>query len=155
MKKVFIILLSVLMFSCATQKTQVDFVSGESFLMGYDFTPYSNKGFLISPEMYQGNYDAIGLLDYVLMPEANRKMKIIGARRDAAGNIEYEKQYTWNVESIDVAAAIDSMYVRCVNMGADAIVNFKVNVEEKNYLNYSPSLFVTGYRISGFAIKRK
>lgn len=156
MKKILFLLLSVFLVSCATQKTSsVRHVPSESILLGYDFRPYTEKGFLITPEMYQGNYDAIGLLDYILLPEARRTLKVVGAYRDENGRVVQEKQFSWDVESIDVAVAIDSMYMECVKMGADALVNFSVTTEGKSYTDYDPSLYMTGYRISGFAIKRK
>ena len=39
---------------------------------GYDFTSYTEKGFLFTPEQYLGDYDAVGLLNLEVIPEVRK-----------------------------------------------------------------------------------
>jgi hypothetical protein len=48
--------------------------------------------------------------------------------------------------------AIDSIYVFCAKMGADAHVNFKIDVVEKEYFNIMNPVVLPGLNISGTAI---
>ena len=54
-------------------------VSKTVFIYGYDFTPYTAKGFLFTPESYNGDYDAVGLIELAIYPaiKFNEKEKNI------------------------------------------------------------------------------
>ena len=44
-------------------------VSKTAIVNGYDFTKYSAKGFLFTPESYNGEYEAVGIIEISLYPE--------------------------------------------------------------------------------------
>lgn len=70
MKKLilFVLVLMPLFHSCTT--LEIAKFPREEVLYGIDFTKYSKTGFLITPEKYSGNYESIGLVEFVYMPEA-------------------------------------------------------------------------------------
>jgi hypothetical protein len=41
-------------------------------ISGYDFTSYTERGFLFTPEQYLGDYDAIGLLSLEIIREVKK-----------------------------------------------------------------------------------
>ena len=120
----------------------------EQFL-GFDFSPYSEQGFLFTPESFIGEYESVGLVNYTITPEANF-VKVSGSGISPTMSSEI---YKWQFEDVDINDAIKGMYDRCVEMGADALVRFKVEVNE----SYIPTTTqpINQYIVSGFAIKRK
>lgn len=119
---------------------------------GIDFSKYSKEGFLITPEKYTGKYESVGMVEYRLMPGA--KYLAVGNYRDASGKIQ--ATYKWFIDKIEFSQAIDSIYVMAKSMGADAITNFDSEIEIKQIssLKYNNPVTITGYRITGYAIKR-
>lgn len=150
MKKISTLFITLLFISCS----QLDHISRVSEFYGYDFRPYTEKGFMITPEMYQGDYESIGMIHYILTPES-RIGHVTRVSIDEFGDRKYHKEKVWKTEVIDVSAAIDSMYNQCVTMGADALVNFNVESEVREYTDIKLPVIIKGYHISGFAIKRK
>ena len=66
--KLILIAIAVLIFNgCATLK----FIPAEEYFMGIDFRPYTEQGFLFTPEKYLGEYESIGLIDLISVHEAN------------------------------------------------------------------------------------
>jgi hypothetical protein len=61
----------------------------------------------------------------------------------------------WVSEYIDVQSAVDGIYKKCVSMGADALMDFKIGESSRYYPGYSNSTTVFGVKISGIAIKRE
>ncbi len=124
---------------------------------GIDFTKYSKEGFLITPEKYADKYESVGMIEYHIMPGA--KYLKAGTRREKIDNIYGDANvntYIWIIDKIKFSQAMDSIYVMAKNMGADAITNFDFNIEtsELNSLIYNNPVTITGYRITGYAIKR-
>ena len=150
MKKLLLVFFVGIFFSSCVTTTNLTEIPEESNLFGFDFRPYSEKGFLITPYAYDGNYQAIGLLTYSVTPGA--KKEIQGTARNMSGKSVPE--YKWIVNEILPAHAIDGIYRECVNMGADALVDFKITNISADYTT-NPPLRVSGYEISGFAIKRQ
>ena len=143
------------MWSCTTL-TKID---AYSHMNKVDFAAYSQKGFLITPEKYNGEYESIGIIDFVKMPGA-----VYSNLKDMEGNNKYIPEHSnfsktssqWFYEFIDLDKAINELYEECLSMGADAIMNFDFELNEDSYtVDYSNPTKVTGYRITGFAIKRK
>ena len=151
MKNLFLIIaVIILITSCKTQ--QAFFVEGREIFSVFDFRQYTEKDFLITPDKYTGAYESIGIIDYVIFPEAKRN----------ANGSEVKSYYQpvpienlWQVDEIDVQTAFDGVYQKCIDMGADALVNLSVSIEEDRYPDLSPTLYLKGYRVTGFAIKRK
>jgi len=117
MKKIFLL---ALLASCSARIT---YIPERSTFYGLDFTRFSDKGFLITPEKYLNEYQSVGLITYTYLPEANYV---------ATGRIEYEgggtsltKAWIFN-NKMNVNSGLDTLYIFCKNMGADALMNFKV-----------------------------
>lgn len=146
-----IILFSVL--SACQTTNQITKIPRKEELTGIDFTKYTKLGFLITPEKYSGNYESIGLIDFVFMPEAIRKTNYIENSYSWKETENLVTGYSWNVEKVNIQDAIDGIYKRCVEMGANALVNFNATTETKEYLFPNAPLTIKGYRITGFAIK--
>lgn len=121
----------------------------EQFL-GFDFTPYSENGFLFTPESYQGDYESIGLITYSVTPEANL---VNSYGNGGASTYSSKSMLEWEVEELDANDAIKSMYDKCIEMGADALTNFKVETKETLIPTTHQPMYQ--YIVSGFAIKRK
>ena len=119
-------------------------------ISGYDFTKYTEKGFLFTPEQYLEDYDAIGLLNLEVIPEV-RKVPY-GTRASEHGwEIIVGTTRYWQVEEISSGEVLDSLYKKAVSMGADAVVRF--NLEAIPHNNGDVNYY--GLQASGFAIKRK
>lgn len=114
---------------------------------GYNFSKYTDQGFLITPEQYLEDYQSIGLITVTQWP-AVRKMERQIPKPDGSGYKIVEEFYP---EDINVDKAIDEIYQVAKNMGADAITRFDVTATSR----LNGSLTVVGVEISGFAIKRK
>jgi len=157
MKNIFFFALIVLsLFSCKVTETSI--IPRKEVLSGIDFREYSNKGFLFTPEKYIGDYESIGLISFVIMPEARKERVTQNDSYSFSSPIMYE----WNVEEINVQNALDGIYKRSIEMGADALVNFKISIKEEPIVNKTSKMVVSldekklqGYVVEGFAIKRK
>ena len=115
-----------------------------------NFSKYSEKNFLFTPYQYLGDYKSIGLLTISVTPEANLKETRTGSR-GGDGLPIVEKQ--WEIESLDLDKVIEAYYKKAVEMGANAVVDFKITSETK--LQYTdPILRVEEIEISGFVIER-
>ncbi|TYP94003.1 hypothetical protein LX73_1723 [Fodinibius salinus] len=114
---------------------------------GYDFSKYTSKGFLITPEQYLEDYQSIGLITVTQWP-AVRKMERRVRRTEGKGYRTVEEFYP---EEINVEKAINEIYQVAKDMGADAITRFDVTPTTRR----NGTLNVQGVEISGFAIDRK
>ncbi len=112
------------------------YVEQQSTVIVQDLRGYSSKGFLFSPDPYRGDHTAIASIYIKAVPEVR------AGKKDG----EFYRP-------IDQAALIQQIYEKAVSMGANAIVNFKIEVateEPEYYPTPTPATI-----ISGFAIKRK
>ena len=136
MKKLLsLISLTILLYACSAVQTQKDIR-----YYAVDFRPHTEKGFLFTPEMYEGQYESIGMLSTVIFPG----VKEVPTKKSFSGiTMGYDRIYANEV--------IDSMYVKAVSMGADAFVRFEIKPAEK----WNGDLLVQGIEVVGFAIKRK
>jgi hypothetical protein len=140
-----IFIFTIALFFCSCTVTKISQIPAKQALLGFDFRPYTEKGFLITPYSYAGEYEAIGLMKFTMTPEANR------VADDKPSNYT---TYKWEIKELRQEDAIKGMYEECVKMGADALVDFKLNYITDNY-NTDPYASVIGYEVTGFAIKRK
>ena len=76
MKYIYIIL-AALIISCSV----ITHIPEKSTFYGLDFTRFTSRGFLITPEKYLNAYESIGIVTYTYMPGANYM---------TTGKIEYE-----------------------------------------------------------------
>ena len=157
MKKLIVILLSViLLISCTTLK-QINNIQPSKYLYGIDFSPFTAKNFLITPEKYLDSYESIGLINYESFPGATYEfVKSIPTQETKInGEKVYNDIYEWKTDRINIDSMINEVYNICVEMGADAIVNFEIKTITEPYLYIKNPITITGYKINGFAIKRK
>lgn len=106
---------------------------------GYDFRPYTAKGFLFTPEEYKGDYEPIGWFLFTIKDGVTRQKQGISARflPDLA-TAEESIEYVYN----EVSA-----------MGADALVRFDISIIKDTV--GGTNMLGKGYQVTGFAIKRK
>ena len=136
----YFIIISLIFFSACRVKE----VQKLTLYYQYDFTDYTKKGFLITPESYTGQYESIALITVEIFPEVRKK-----TLEDDPQNKKFANYILGDISTKEV---IDSLYTRAVKMGADAIINFNTN-HDLHYTN--ASLRVSGISASGYAIKRK
>jgi hypothetical protein len=144
MKKVAILLI---VSGCST----IDLIPHESAYYGVDFRPYTKQGFLITPEKYSGNYESIGIVEYVYVSPAELRTIQEGIYSD--GRPAVVKR--WVTVTPALSAGVDSLYARSREMGADAIMNFTFSNEQRTHVVNTKTIVRPGYRVSGYAIKRK
>ena len=151
MKKLLpIVLIVILIVGCAEQYTLYKIKKKEE-LYGVDFTRYSEKGFLITTEMYQGAYKSVGIVRYQLFPEASYAPVDVKYYADG----KFDTTYVWVENRINVQEAVDSLYTICKDMGADALVNYRFDIVTESYDHITNPVTLYGIEVSGFAIKRE
>jgi hypothetical protein len=117
---------------------------------GYDFTPYTAKGFFISPEQYLLPYDPIGVIRINVFPEV-KKHEPFTAFDAAKYTLIRGVGHEWLVENVNVPTVINEAYRLASKMGGDGIVRFSVDMKPSS----NGEITYPTYEVSGFAIKRK
>jgi hypothetical protein len=144
MKKIILVsLATALMFSACKTLEHID---GYQSLSGIDLRPYTEKDFLITPNDYAGEYKSIFIVDFVIMPEANYE------------TVDIKSGYKikeWFYDPVDISTAMDNIYEICLDMGANAIINFEISPHTDTYVTVNNPTTIVGKRISGMAIKRE
>ncbi len=112
---------------------------------GIDFRPYTEKGFLITPEKYTGEYQSIGMIRIDVQP-ATKKVDYSVPIDTKTWSVHLD----WLVENLDIKMVIDEAYKAATKMGADALTDFSLSsrVMVEGYI------LVPTYEATGFAIKR-
>jgi hypothetical protein len=126
MKKILLFVI-VILSGCAT----LDDIPGSTSIMVIDFSKYSKEGFLITPdETFLDEYNSIGLFNISLFPRAKK----LGYENITP---ELRKMYLingeWAIDPISTNDVIDTVYSRCKAMGADAVINFKLETDCRDY----------------------
>lgn len=160
MKKPYLLLILIVFSSCATVKTlpELKVINPAEHLYDLDFSPYAAKGFLITPEKYSGEYESIGLITFTAMPGAQYKrigFKVNPFYTAESGQPKIIDAYEWATDTIEFDTILNKVYNICLSRGADALVNFQGETIYSSYDNYSNPVTLSGYKISGYAIKRK
>ncbi len=115
---------------------------------GFDFRPYTNKGFLFTPEKYSGKYKSIGFISVNVYPEVSQdKFSIFTTEK--IYNTTYGEH--WFINKILSNEAVDSLYQHAKRMGADAVTRFHAETISK----LDGTISIQGLMFSGFAIKRE
>lgn len=125
--------------------------NGDTYNFGYDFTSYTEKGFLFTPEKYNEPYDAIGLVEILIYPTIREAYTGTQNNLDSDNSriVQIAGTY-YRIEIPQSSVLIEQMYQRATEMGANALTNFRIDDITLSNNNYEiPSL-----KISGFAIKR-
>lgn len=107
-----------------------------------DFSSYSKRGFFFTPDPYSGQYETVGFISVIRYASA----------RYAEPDQQYAAGGHWEVDSIPLQEAIDSMYARATRMGADAIMELRMDAVIAPPTAATPAL--PGLHVSGFAIRR-
>ena len=96
-------------------------------IIDIDFTEYTQKGFLFTPNAYTANYESIGLITIIYYPEARLVTRVIEYEgKDKEGNKRARKESEWVINKINSNALLDSVYTTCIEMGADAFTQLKI-----------------------------
>ena len=141
-----------LLLGCASKLTDVDrYVGRYESVAIIDFSKYSDQGFLITPESYQGEYSSLGMINTVLRSPAILVDTLV---KSSVVDNEYINKQVWIVERLDVQDALDLIYLQAVEMGGDAIMNFHITPNDKTHTDVKPFVTVPGVEISGIVIKR-
>jgi len=96
-----------------------------------------------NPNDYAGKYKSIFIVDFVIMPQANYETVDI-----RSGQAIKE----WVFDPVDISTALNSIYEICLDMKANAIINFEISPYTDTYGNVSNPAIIVGKRISGMAI---
>ncbi|MBA4411426.1 MAG: hypothetical protein C0397_18650 [Odoribacter sp.] len=158
MKKLLITCFAFMILTSCTSLKELSTIFENKNFFAIDFSKYSESGFLITPEKYLGEYTSIGIVRYEVYPGAY--YKIIGSKPNPNFGSNPSEPKTilvkeWVVNKISMQEALDGMYKKCLEMGANALVNFDVKYDVVPYTGISNPVYINGYVISGFAIKRK
>jgi len=126
------------------------FIEREIYLTGYDFTEYTEKGFLFTPETYLGQYESIGIISVVFQPQVERIPRDQSRTEERPGfDVVYIGAHRHYVEKPNTDEIIDNIYEQSSGMGANALVNFQIDMQP---MEEYPMVIRTV--VSGFAIKR-
>jgi hypothetical protein len=148
MKKLFYLLLTIIVsityLNCGKQGLEMQ---KSVYIYGYDFTPYSEKGFLFTPEGYQGEYESVGIITVEIWPNINRDSGVVykPGQFYSPGTVRY-----YYYEPISPTEVLDSLYTKSISMGANAVINLIIKEEQIEKSGYLIPIEMA----SGFAIKR-
>jgi hypothetical protein len=120
-------------------------LSEQTWSLGYDFTKYAEKGFLITPQEYEGTYQSMGTIHVEHYPAG---ISVTASNVQAAPNLIRIGQYFYKVASAE--DVIDVAYQDATSMGANALVRFDVDASIKTVEGVERPVLV----VTGFAIKR-
>lgn len=161
MKKFVLAMLTIVISGCGVINTR----DLQKATLVIDYRPYTDAGFFLSPNAYDGQYEPIGQIELIVDPEVTRK------------NYESPNKYDDGIyrqsamaSSVPVAFTpvapkelLDMAVAEALELGADGICNLHIKVEKTDYiykhnrtagLTAGLSVNVDRYIISGFCIKR-
>ena len=184
-----LLLIAILLLSCANFKMtykaaiKTNYIEKEDRLYVVDFTEFTEREFLFTPEKYGGDYKSIGLIDNSFFEElilfkkgTKEKVELSNIRNEIFEDADdFNRKYDWHNPPISTQLILRSVYNNCIKMGADAFVNLESSNVQKvitfgSYAQYvtlggktkpdpisiNPlTITINGLRITGFAIKRK
>lgn len=154
MLKKFIFLLIVIPFIAGCSTGNIYKLKESKSVYELDFLKYSKKGFLYTPFEYRGDYEAISVIYLEFYPGYERI--VTSTQSHGGGSTFANRDLTWIKTDVSIVEMLDSAYTLAKRKGANAIVDLKINEEEKEYdLGREGILTVRGISIRGFAIKRK
>jgi len=146
-KSLSVILIIAIVAGCSTTLEN----TGGFYVRGYDFTEYTEQGFLFTPESYLGTYDAVGQINVDFIPEIREARTREGQRPVQIPGydlIRHDGRY-YHAQQPNTQDIIDHLYELSVEMGANAVTNFYVS--SRSWEGVSDIRIVT---VSGFAIRR-
>ena len=140
------IVLMLLILSPLLGCMEVKLIPAREEFTGIDFRPYAEKDFLITPYAYAGKFTTIAMINYTNMPEA-RLISIPLADGSTSKK--------WIIGEVETQIALDSIYAKCIEMGANALMDFKIISNPESYSNIANPVTIEGLQITGIAIRRE
>lgn len=154
MKKLLLIsAMAVLLASCGSV-SQIEERDRSVYVMFQDFRPFEKEGFLLTPNMYSGEYSACGLLEIHVFPAKKADNK--PGHTNQYGNYVIGSR-TVKTETITSDELIAIAVEKARELGADAICNFSCEAKYETYSDGQGNRYevFSHYEISGFCIVRK
>lgn len=144
------IFISLSLLGCAQKSLK--HIPGKQITLGIDLRQYTVDGFLVTPFQYQADYMAVGMIYTTFMPEGI-KTKIKTDKKTDDGMPIHKK--VWRFQNLKLQDGLDKMVADSKELGADAIVELKIQDKTESHIDGFSAINVYGYELSGFAIKRK
>ncbi len=139
-------LILLITFGCAPPK----YIPESLSVSGINFAPFSEEGFLFTPNKYLGDYESIGIINLSFAPEAN----LIKSTKKTSGGDRTTS--SWVVNDMNPDTLLKKVHELCVDMGADALTEFEVsNFYNNHAVGTTHPITIMGLKFSGFAIRRK
>lgn len=128
-----LILIIIVNYSCSTSR---QLAQRQVNVFYSDYSKYAKEGFMITPDMYTGNYEACGELSIEVYPgESLQKETNTGDRESVYEQSTFQYVVKEKVSGEELLKmAVD----KAKEVGANALVNFKCVVVNSSY--YSPAL---------------
>lgn len=115
-------------------------INARTDVVGIDLRPYTEQGFLFTPNAYAGEHDAVGIITVTVWPKALKVQRSSGATLSE-----------WQQEPVNVADALQQARDQAAELGADALTNVVITQPTRQ----AWGAVLSGVEISGFAIRRK
>ena len=156
-----VLFISVLFVISCTEPPHV--VPQYTTFTGFDFTPYSEQGFLFTPDKYGGDYESIGIITMTYRPRAqllpqeenktdNPELAII--RKTGVGGAPVQPVEEWRYKN-SPDEFLKQIYETCNLMGADALTQMNItSMQVPVIMDLNHPLTLPETTISGYAIKR-
>lgn len=127
-----------------------------------DLRSYSRKGFLFSPNEYQGEFEAKGLIFFKIRPSLSCKGcdEISFCTRETNSYCINNQSVVKKIvceekDSFSFKEVIKRAYLDAVKLDADAIINVVLNRRKVNLVSDNRRYTYYEVSFSGYAIKRK
>lgn len=143
-------LLSFILFIIFNACSSIKESPGGIYFYGYDFSEYAERNFLITPYEYTGKFQSIGMITAECQPKISKNRLVDESGKEIDQIFQRVESTTYFIELIDDQKVINEFYLKAVEMGADAIANFKIELLTREEYG----LIIPYTKIYGFAIKR-
>ena len=141
-----LLLVLLITFGCAPP----NYIPESLSVSGINFAPFSEKGFLFTPNKYLDDYESIGIINLSFAPEANL-IRLTENTRNGERTTS-----SWVVNDMNPDSLLIKVHELCVEMGADALTEFEVTSFYNNHaVGTTNPITIMGIKFSGFAIRRK
>jgi len=152
MKKLLFILIVGFFIGCMPPSKE--FIPEIEIFYKIDFSGYTDKGFLFTPHIYNGDYESIGLITLLYYPEAKMVKETVYYER--MPNETTQKEISkWVVGDYNTEQLLETIYKKCADMGGDAFIDFRLTNDTMLHNVGTPNeVLINGIKIEGYAIKR-
>lgn len=153
--KFLLIIFTLLLFSCTPKMIAIDHFSERQTSVIIDFSDFSKKGFLFTPHGYTpGQYASIGIVSFNIRAQAEFIKYDPG---HPFYNSLWPNRGRWQFSKLSTEKILSLAYEEATLMGADAIIDFKISIDEEevSYSSMGQTVNIPVLNVSGFAIKRK